>query len=304
MSPKFFPPALLYGDAISICAPASIVEKEYVEHTAESLTQLGYHVELGKHVFNDYNQFAGTDAQRLTDFQEALDNPRIRAIFCARGGYGSVRIIDSLSFTTFRRFPKWIVGFSDISVFHALINDKFHMATIHAPMPVNFESSFFQANLQQIDSILKGNLPDIRVETNIYNRNGSCRGTIVGGNLSILYSLQSTFCEVDTRNKILFFEDTGEQLYHLDRMMNNLRLSGKFRKLKGLIVGGMTDMQDKKIPFGKSTYEIIREIVEKYDFPVVFDFPAGHISNNIPFILGSEVDLVVDNKGGLIRYIH
>jgi len=297
-----FPPKLKKGDAIGIVAPASRVEKDYIEQTVKSLTQLGYEVISGENIFSEYNQFAGTDKQRLDDFQLALDNKNIKAIFCARGGYGSIRIADALDFSGFRRFPKWIVGFSDITVFHSLLNGKYQIPSIHAPMPVNFSSLYFQENLQQLDSILKGEMPEVRINGNTLNRMGTYRGKLVGGNLSILYSLQSTSFEIDTKDSILFIEDVGEQLYHLDRMLNNLRLSRKLKDLKGLIVGGMTAMEDKKRPFGKSTYEIIGEAVKNYIFPVAFDFPAGHIDNNVPFLLGAEIELSVNSDNSYIKY--
>ncbi len=298
-----FPPKLKKGDAIGIVAPASRVEKSYIEQTIKSLTQLGYEVISGENIFSEYNQFAGTDKQRLDDFQTALDNKNIKAIFCARGGYGSIRIADALDFSGFRRFPKWIVGFSDITVFHSLLNGKYQIPSIHAPMPVNFSSPYFQENLLQLDSILKGEMPEVRINGNTLNRMGTCRGKLVGGNLSILYSLQSTSFEIDTKDNILFIEDVGEQLYHLDRMLNNLRLSGKLKGLKGLITGGMTAMEDKKRPFGKSPYEIIGEAVKNYNFPVAFDFPAGHIDNNVPFILGTEIELSVNGDTSYVKYI-
>ncbi len=297
-----FPPKLKNSDTISIVAPASVVKKEYIEQTVISLTQLGYNVILGKNIFSGFNQFAGTDEQRLYDFQSALNDRNIKAIFCARGGYGSVRIIDLMDFSEFRRFPKWIVGFSDVTVFHSVLNGSYQIATIHSPMPVNYDSPFFSENIQQLNSILRGKMPEITFSYNSLNRIGNCLGRLVGGNLSILYNLQATSYEIETKNNILFIEDVGEQLYHLDRMLNNFRMSGKFQKLKGLIVGGMTAMEDKKRPFGKTANEIIRETVQEYDIPVAFDFPAGHIDNNKPFILGAEIELSVKTNETSIRF--
>ena len=302
MSTIKIPPSLNINDTIKIIAPASRVEKDYMEQAVKSLTQLGYTVKLGENVFSEYYQFAGTDCQRLNDFQAVLNDEEVKAIFCARGGYGSLRIVNSLDFSGFRKLPKWIVGFSDITVFHSLLNGKYLISTVHAPMPVNANSPFFQENLRQLDAILKGKRPEIKNTNHPLNRFGSCRGRLVGGNLSILYSLQSTAYEIDTKNKILFIEDVGEQLYHLDRMLNNLKLSGKLKHLKGLIVGGMTSMEDKKRPFGKSSYEIIREAVNDFGFPVAFDFPAGHVDNNIPFVLGEEIKLSVTADNSIISY--
>jgi muramoyltetrapeptide carboxypeptidase len=183
------------------------------------------------------------------------------------------------------------------------LNTKFKMETLHSPMPVNFESPQFPENLSQINRILKGQKPKIETSHNPLNRKGYNRGRLVGGNLSILYSLQSTPYELETKNKILFIEDVGEQLYHLDRMLNNFLLSGKLSYLKGLIVGGMTDMQDKKRPFGRTPYEIILDIVKQFNYPVLFDFPAGHTDNNVPFILGAEVGLRIGDSDSKIEYI-
>ena len=302
MKSSRIPNRLLPGDEIRIVAPSSIVEKDYVDKALDSLTKLGYKATLGKNIFSGFNQFAGTDIDRISDFQHAVNDLQVKAIFCARGGYGSIRVIDKIDFLRFKRKPKWIVGFSDITVFHSLLNNKFNIATLHSPMPVNFEKPHFHENLAQLNLILKGQKPTIELKSNSLNRIGHCKGKVVGGNLSILYSLQSTPYEIDTKNKILFIEDVGEQLYHLDRMMNNFLLSGKLAHLKGLIVGGMTDMQDKKRPFGKTAYEIIFEAVKYFSYPVLFDFPAGHIDNNVPFILGAEAALIVDHKQSVIKY--
>jgi muramoyltetrapeptide carboxypeptidase len=302
MKSSRIPNRLLPGDEIRIVAPASIVEKDYVDKALDSLTKLGYKATLGKNIFSGFNQFAGSDIERISDFQNAVNDPQVKAIFCARGGYGSIRVISKIDFLRLKRNPKWIVGFSDITVFHSLLNNKFNIATLHSPMPVNFEKPHFHENLAQLNLILKGQKPTIELNSNSLNRIGYCKGKVMGGNLSILCSLQSTPYEIDTKNKILFIEDVGEQLYHLDRMMNNFLLSGKLTHLKGLIVGGMTDMQDKKRPFGKTAYEIIFEAVKYFSYPVLFDFPAGHTDNNVPFILGAEAALIVDHKQSVIKY--
>jgi muramoyltetrapeptide carboxypeptidase len=296
------PSSLLPGDEVRIVSPASIVERDYIEKTTKSLENIGYRATYGKNLFSGFNQFAGTDEQRTLDFQDAIDDPAVKAIFCARGGYGSIRIISKINFSNFNKAPKWVAGFSDITVFHSLLNTKFRIQTLHSPMPVNFESPQFEKKLGQLNQLLQGKKPNIEVPGNTLNREGYNKGILAGGNLSILYSLQSTPYELDTKNKILFIEDVGEQLYHLDRMMNNFLLSGKLKKLKGLIVGGMTDMQDKKRPFGKTAYEIVFDAVKQYSYPVLFDFPAGHIDNNIPFLLGGEVCLKVGDNTSIVEY--
>ncbi len=290
------PPALKEGDEIRIVAPASIVKKESVDKATEVLSELGYQITLGKHIFSEYNQFAGSDAERLSDFQDAIDDHNVKAIFCARGGYGSLRIIDKIEFSGFQHRQKWIVGFSDITVFHSLINQKYNTATIHAPMPINSGSSHFTDNLGQLNNLFTGERNDISLPYHSLNRKGNCRGKLLGGNLTIIHNLQSTPYEFKTDNSILFIEEVGEQLYHLDRMMNNLLLSGKLGNLSGLLVGSMAEMQDKKRPFGKTANEIILDAVKEFNYPVAFDFPAGHIENNTPFLLGTEVELEVNEE--------
>ena len=303
MSSKRLPPFLSPGDEIRIVSPASVVEKEYIEKTTQSLEKLGYKVSLGENVFATYHQFAGEDSKRAEDIQHALDEENIKAVFCARGGYGSVRIIDKLDFSNYQNNPKWLVGFSDITVFHSHLNTKLWVPSVHSPMPVNFDNQNFSDNLEQLNNILQGKLNDIQIGSSPLNRSGKASGTLVGGNLSILYSLQATPYELDTANSILFIEDVGEQLYHLDRMLNNFRLSGKLDSVKGLIVGGLTDMQDKKRPFGKRAEEIVSDAVKSFNYPVAFDFPAGHTQNNHPFLLGVDINLTVNEEGSTIQYL-
>jgi muramoyltetrapeptide carboxypeptidase len=302
MQTTIIPRALKKSDEIRIVAPASAVEKDYIDKAIHSLIELGYTVSLGKFTMNHHHQFAGTDAERAEDFQEAIDDPSVAAIFCARGGYGSIRIIDLIDFNSFAENPKWIAGFSDITVIHTYLNRVYDLATIHSQMPVNIDSPTFPENLKKLQKILEGHKPEIKLEPHELNRPGFGKGKLVGGNLSILYSLQSTKCEIDTLGNILFIEDVGEQLYHVDRMMQNLLHSGKLEGLSGLIVGGLTDMKDKRRPFGKTAEEIVLETVRKYDFPVVFGFPAGHMDNNQPFILGSEIRLTADRQQTKIHY--
>jgi muramoyltetrapeptide carboxypeptidase len=291
------PPKLITGQEIRIISPASVVEEEYVINAANALTELDYKATYGKHVFSAENQFAGRDSFRLADFQEALDDEKVKAIICARGGYGSIRIASGIHFKKFRKNPKWIAGFSDITVFHSLLNCHFHIASIHSPMPVNFSSPDYRTNLKELDNILKGKAEAIIVSPDPLNRLGTAEANLVGGNLSILINLQSTAFEIETDNAILFIEDVGEQLYHLDRMMQNLLLSGKLSKLKGLVVGALTDMSDKKIAFGKSPNEIVYDAVKDFGYPVAFNYPGGHISDNRPFVLGNRATLEVTASG-------
>ncbi|MBN1952573.1 MAG: LD-carboxypeptidase [Bacteroidales bacterium] len=302
MTAKKTIPFLKSGDEIRIVAPASVVEKRYVKNTVTSLKSLGFKVSLGEHLFSVFNQFAGDDEHRQGDFQSALDDENVRAVFCARGGYGSVRIFNRISYEVFKKNPKWLVGFSDVTIFHVFLNQQLGFPSVHAPMPVNYSSEYFQENLQRLDAILRGRNDGISVNPNPLNIEGKCRAEVVGGNLSILYSLQGTPYEIITDGKILFIEDVGEQLYHLDRIMQNLSLSSKLRKLKGLVVGAFSDMKDKKRPFGRTAGEIVRSYVEGNGIPVAFGFPAGHIENNEPFILGREAELSVTAEGAFLNY--
>jgi muramoyltetrapeptide carboxypeptidase len=300
-SKMIFPPTLQKGDRIRIVAPAGKVSKEKVFPGIELLQEMDYEVLIGNHVFDRHFQYAGTDHQRAADLQEAINDPLTRAIICARGGYGSVRIVEKLNFTPFLESPKWLVGFSDVTVLHSVLN-SLHIASVHGAMPGSFLEN--KKPLKSFHSLMEaltlGN-SQVDIEANPLNRNGKCTGELVGGNLSLLYSLQGTPWQLDTRGKILFLEDVSEYLYHLDRMMQNLRLSGQLKHLSGLVVGGLTDMKGNESPFGKSACEIIREAVQHYNFPVSFDFPAGHIPKNLSLILGAQYELDVDRKCTLKR---
>lgn len=295
------PPPIKPGDKIRIVSPAGKVAEKYVLPAVEWLTRQGYKVELGKHVFDTHFQFAGTDAERLEDLQTALDDPETAAIICSRGGYGTVRIIDKLDFSRFRKKPKWLAGFSDITILHAAIN-KLGIATIHGAMPRFFFDDNGQSNenLDSLMQLLKGNPVDYKIETQPENRTGSCTAGIVGGNLSIMVSLLGTKYEIDTRGKILFIEDIDEYLYHTDRMMHQLKLAGKLDKLAGLVVGDFTDVKDNESPFGKTVHEIIAEAVVDYNYPICYGFPAGHDKKNLALAFGLDWELKVsEQKAGL-----
>lgn len=294
------PGYLKQGDKIAIVSPARSITFEEVYPSIKLLQRWGLEVVLGTHVFSRENQFAGTDEQRLTDFQQMLDDPSIKAILCSRGGYGSVRIIDRLDFSGFRNTPKWIIGYSDATVIHAHILRKCNTETIHAVMPVNITSTEPGDSTETLRNVLFGNKIGYTYNSTLYSKEGSAEGNLVGGNLSILYSLMGSPSEPDTNGKILFLEDVDEYLYHIDRMMMCLKRAGKLDKLKGLIVGGMDRMNDNQIPFGKSANQIISEIVNEYKYPVCFDFPAGHGEKNMALILGRKVKLKVGTKVEII----
>lgn len=293
------PPFLKPGSTIGIVATARKLTWEELEPTIGFLTDAGFTVRTGQRMFGAENQFSGSDEDRAADMQRMLDDSDINAILCARGGYGTVRIIDKLDFSEFEKHPKWLCGFSDITVLHAHINQNFGIATLHSSMPLSMKAlPADHVQYTSLISALKDDLPSYDFPTHPLNRNGEMEGEIVGGNLSVLYSILGSNSDIDTDGKILFLEDLDEYLYHIDRMMMNIKRNGKLAKLKGLIIGGMSDMNDNAIPFGKSAVEIIREAVEEYDYPVCFNFPAGHIDDNRALILGKKAALRLRRNSG------
>jgi len=291
------PPYLQKGDRIALVSPARKISPDEARPAIDVFESWGLEVVPGDYLFASFNQFAGSDEQRQLDLQQMLDDSSIRAIICSRGGYGTVRIIDRLDFTHFVRNPKWIVGFSDVTVLHSHIHRHFGVETLHAIMPVNFRDKCARSDsLNSLKKALFGKKLEYRLPAGQHSRKGSCKGPLVGGNLSILYSLTNTGSDISTEGKILFLEDLDEYLYHIDRMMMNLRRSGKLEGLAGLIVGGMTRMHDNEVPFNKSASEIIAEAVEDYSFPVCFDFPSGHVDDNLALILGREVTLEIGSE--------
>ncbi len=294
------PHDLVAGNKVGIVAPARKVSREEMAPAIEILRQWGYEVVEGQHLYGDHHQYSGTDEERAADFQAMLDDPGIKAIFCARGGYGSVRIIDKLDFSGLSKNPKWIVGFSDVTVFHSHINRHLGIQTLHGAMPINFPADMkLNSSLRSIKDILEGACPEYQLPAHPFNRAGKAEGVLCGGNLSMLYSLNGTASDIDTVGKILFIEDLDEYLYHIDRMMMNLKRSGKLEGLAGLVIGGMNDMNDNNIPFGKTAYEIIAETVSDYNFPVIFDFKSGHISENLGLIIGGMCEMEVGDKPSL-----
>ena len=296
------PPYLSTGDRVGIAAPARWVEKKDVEFFIKELGNEGWKVEQGR-LYSRNDQFSGTDEERLGDLQRMLDDPEIKAIFCARGGYGTGRLLDSIDLNGFAAHPKWISGLSDITALHSCILMKIGTAVIHSAMPYTIGKENDPPGLESLVSILQGELPEYKVPGHKLNRNGRGRGILLGGNLSVLYSLTGTPYQMPTRGAILFLEDVDEYLYHVDRMMLNLRMAGMLEHLNGLVVGGMTDMKDNDIPFGKNAFEIIREAVEPYNYPVCFGFPAGHQAPNLAMVLGREVHLEVGPENSIMNYI-
>lgn len=297
------PPYLKPGDKIAIVAPARKVSPAEIEPAIKIFREWGLQVVTGPHLFGDYHQFSGTDTERAADFQMMLDDPEIKAVFTARGGYGTLRIIDMLDFSKFCSHPKWIVGFSDATVLHSHIHTQFGIETIHGAMPFSFGTDGAEStNLSTLKTTLFGEDLQYNIPAVEQNHSGEAEAILVGGNLSILYALNGSASDLNTEGKILFIEDLDEYLYHIDRMIMNLKRSGKLHLLSGLIVGGMSKMNDNAIPFGNTAENIIKDAVAEYDYPVCFGFPAGHIPDNRALIMGREVKLVVNESGSSITF--
>ncbi len=293
------PPLLQPGDKIGIVAFAKRITLEEIQPAIAVFESWGLEVVVGETIGAQWNQFAGNDEQRRADVQDMLDDPSIKALISARGGYGSVRIIDQIDFTHFSNHPKWLIGFSDITVFHSHIAQNLSIPTLHATMPV-----FFKGNTEEAISSLKSVLFEGTMNFNCsseqieFCKNGIAEGEIIGGNLSILYSLCGSVSSAETHGKILFLEDLCEYLYHTDRMLNNLKRNGLFSNLAGLIIGGFTDMKDGPVKFGKSIEEMIFDFCKHLDIPIFAGFPAGHINDNRAIVFGAKCKMEV-NEGNI-----
>ena len=299
------PNYLIPGDTIALVAPAGIIKnKTAIEEAVSIAKEWGLHVVVGENVFAKNNHFAGSDLERLKDFQRALNDSKIKAIWCARGGYGSVRIIDQLDFTIFKKNPKWIIGYSDITVFHSHVHNL-GFETLHAMMPVNFQipEEDRTNSVRTLHDALFGKKIQYLIPLNSNNKLGVAEGIGVGGNLTLLENLLGTVSSINTENKILFIEEIGEYKYHIDRMLWALKRNGYFEKCAGLLVGGMTLLKKNDPSFGQSIEELILSIVENYSFPVVFDFPAGHDNENCALFLGRKIKLTATREKTTVSYL-
>lgn len=288
------PPSLQKGDTVAILATARKNTDDNLKPAIALLKSWGLEVVIGSTIGLDNDQLAGTDEQRAADFQQQLDNPNIKAIWCVKGGYGTVRMIDLLDFSAFKKNPKWIVGFSDVTVLHNHLNTMGYKS-IHGIMPITAPRATPQA-IETLRIALFGEKLSYEIDPFLMNRPGKATGELVGGNLSILYSLFGSPSAIDCTDKILFIEDLDEYLYHIDRMMMNLKRNGCLESIKGIVVGSMTKMKDNDIPWGKNAIEIIEDITKKYNIPVLYNFPAGHIQDNRALILGNKVTMNVNEK--------
>lgn len=299
------PPYLKKGDTIGITCPAGYMAAGKVQTCIEVLQQWGYKVQVGHTVGSaSKTYFSGTDEERLDEFQEMLDNKNIKAILCARGGYGAGRIVEDIDFKKFKKNPKWIIGFSDITILHTHIYSNYHIASLHAPMAAAFNDGGYKNEyVQSLKNALKGKKAKYTCKANALNIKGAASGQLIGGNLSLLAHATGTSSDIQTRGKILFIEETGEYLYGADRMLYQLKRSGKLDKLAGLLVGGFTDMKDTTRPFGKTMHEIIFDIVKTYDYPVCMEFPVSHEKENYALKVGADYHLNVTQNRVMLREI-
>ncbi len=295
------PPYLKIGDTVALVCTARKFTPQEAQPAIELLESWELKVKLGQTIGLDNFQLGGTDQERADDFQKMLDDKSVQAIWCARGGYGTVRIIDQIDFSSFLKNPKWIMGFSDVTVLHSHIHNL-GVATLHSIMPFSVPKAEELAK-ETLRKALFGESLFYEIPNSDYNKIGKAKGVLVGGNLSILYSLLGSKSSINTKNKILYIEDLDEYLYHIDRMMMNLKRNGYFDKISGIIVGGMTDMHDNQIPFGMNAHQIILDITKEYNIPICFDFPAGHLPDNRALILGKEVLFEVAQDSTFIEFL-
>jgi len=293
--------ALKKGDTVAVISTARKVSPSELDFAITKIKSWGLNVCLGKNLYKKQHQFAGSIKERIEDFQWALDDNNIKAVFFAKGGYGSVHVIDYVDWQVFKTNPKWLVGFSDITVFHSHVHQCFNIPTLHAAMPITYPQNTDRA-IKSMRDILFGEKVQYNFEGHSFNKNGNVKANIVGGNLSILCSLLGSKSQINTDNKILFIEDLDEYLYHIDRMMQALKRGGMLENLNGLMIGGMNGMNDNEIPFGKTAEEIIRDVVLEYKYPVAFNISAGHINENLPLLFGKKASLTIAPNQVLIEF--
>ena len=297
------PPYLVPGDTIGLVCPAGFMPMEKITTCICTLESWGYRVKLGKTLGGDSpNYFSGTDSERLADLQSMLDDDEVKAVLCARGGYGTGRIIDQVDFKKFKQNPKWIIGYSDITVLHCHLYSNYYISSLHAPMAGAFNDGGAENEfVQSLKTTLEGKKQKYNCPVHAFNRKGEAIGELVGGNLSLLAHLNGTDSDIKTKGRILFIEDVGEYTYNVDRMLYQLKRSGKLSKLAGLIVGGFTDMKDTERPFGQTVEEVIRDVVKEYDYPVCFGFPVSHSDNNYALKVGVGYKLKVTKTKVLLE---
>jgi muramoyltetrapeptide carboxypeptidase len=282
------PSYLQKGDTIGLVCPAGFMTLDKVQTCINTLQEWGYQVKLGKTIGGDsQTYFSGTDEERLSDLQQMLDDDEVKAVLCARGGYGMGRIIESLDLKKFKRQPKWVIGYSDITVFHSHLYSNYYISSLHAPMAAAFNDEGYKNEyVLSLKNALEGKKIKYQCAVHGFNKRGEAIGELVGGNLALLAHLVGTESDLKTKGKILFIEDIGEYSYNVDRMFWQLKRSGKLSKLAGLIIGGFSDIKDTERPFGLTVYEIIRDIIREYNYPVCFGFPVSHEKENYALKVG------------------
>ena len=295
------PPALQSGDLVYLCAPAKAIEESYILAAEKWLTHIGLRSIRSKNLTGRHHYFSGSAHERLADLQEGIDHPEVKAIWCARGGYGSVQLVDSLQWASFIREPKWLIGFSDICVLHHKIQSV-GIQSMHATMALNIEKNS-AASKTRLKELLFGEKTPFAIAPHRQNKFGKASGVLIGGNLSIIYSMLATPERYDFNGAILFIEDLAEHLYHIDRMLYALRKNGALTQISGLIIGGLTDLEDTDIPFGESVEELILAHFDYRKIPICFGFPAGHIDDNQALLLGAKVELEVSERQCLLGYL-
>lgn len=297
------PPYLKRGDTIGIVCPGGYMPEEKMESCINMLQEWGFNVRTGATIgASSSNYFSGSDLERLDDLQHFLDDDSVQAILCGRGGYGLTRIIDKIDFSAFSEQPKWIIGFSDITLLHCHIYSNYRISTLHSPMAGAFnDAAPGDQYLLSMLKALEGKKINYGIAPHPFNRKGEAVGELIGGNLALLAHCVGTPSDVKTKGKILFIEDVGEYLYNIDRMLRQLKRAGKFNKLAGLIIGGFSDIKDTDRPFGNTAAEIIVEVIDEYDFPVCFDFPVGHEKENLALKIGQGYKLKVGRKKVSLR---
>jgi len=303
MKSLLIPPYLREGDRIEIITPASPIEEEAVQQAVQMLDKSGFRVSLGEHVFGCSGPFAGTDSERLTDIQKATDDPEVKAILCSRGGYGMSRIVDHIDFSSLKRYPKWYVGYSDITSLHLWLNTVCGIATIHAEMPLNYSNpGYLPVCYESMVRALRGEAEPVRWRSS-RETSFEVSGHLTGGNLSLIYSLNGTPAQPDTEGGILFIEEIGEHFYHLDRMLISMRMAGLLKNLSALVVGGMEKITEGEHVFNQTVEEVVMNVAGGYGYPVVFDFPAGHTGNNRAIYLGRNARLTNDGATAELTWI-